>query len=76
MDIPGMGQVEDCMDTFKIMPENILKFLGDFKTDSNESGKKVISLELALEVIKLTCPFPVNPFVFNLNSLLYFPGLL
>ena len=44
MDIPGMGKVEDCMDTFKIMPENILKFLGDFKIDSNDSGKKAYGI--------------------------------
>lgn len=67
MDLPGMNQVEDCMDTFKIMPENILKFLGNFKTDSNESGKKAYGIIKYIGAVLLfLCVFPALPFFFIL----------
>ena len=44
MELPGFDKIEDCMDTFKLMPETILKFLGDFKNQTKQKGNEAYGI--------------------------------
>lgn len=65
MNLPGMDTLEDCMDTFKLMPENILMFLGDFKEQGNQKRNEVYRiLKFIGSVLLFICVFPALPFFF------------
>ena len=63
--IPGLGQIDDCMDTFKLMPENIMNFLGSFKEKSKLKGGEAVNiLKFIGTVLLFICVFPALPFLF------------
>ena len=63
--LPSLNQVEDCMDTFKLVPENFFNFMGDFKTDSLKKGSEIYRLLKFIGVVILfICVFPAIPFFF------------
>ena len=65
MELPGFDKIEDCMDTFKLMPETILKFLGDFKNQTKQKGNEAYGiLKFIGAVILFICVFPALPFFF------------
>jgi len=67
MEIPGMGAIDDCMDTFKLVPENIFRFLGSFTDKTKQKGSEAYGiLKFIGAVLLFICVFPALPFFFVL----------
>jgi hypothetical protein len=63
--IPGIEEVQDCMDVFSIVPSNILSFIGEFSGDVSKKGGTIYDfLKFIFSVVMFICVFPALPFFF------------
>ena len=61
----GLNEVEGCMNTFKLVPQNFFNFMDDFKTDSVKKGSELYRmLKFTGVVILFIIVFPAIPFFF------------
>jgi len=60
-----MDTFEDCMDTFKLVPENIFRFIGSFTDQTKQKGSEAYGiLQFIGSVLLFICVFPALPFFF------------